>query len=168
MPVGYGGVFASENPSVPGLGAMGNLDPDHQSSGGGGRASGTGNLTQTATAGLMTRVQEFITNWQFSNWLPFTWPTMARFTPPAPRATAFESPYDLDAGEHITRFGTFPSAERPFPYPWMCGAVSGFAPLMDDYSRSFSWSKQAFGPSVGTMMTVPWQITYPELQKQTG
>jgi hypothetical protein len=167
MPIGYGGVYATENPSVPMLGAMGNLDPDHQSSGGGGRASGVGNLTQTNTAGLMTRVQEFIENWSLSNWLPFTWGSMARFVPPRAPTVPFGSPYDLTVAG-ITRFGSFPSSERPFPYPWMTGAVSGFCPLMDDYSRDFSWSKQAFGPSVGTPMQIPWQITYPTMQKQTG
>lgn len=162
----YGGgvVYASENVSNPALGG-----PGGQSSGGSGRASAVGTLCQTVTAGMMAKVGEMLRGFAQGSWLPWTAADQgSRYLGPEPRLAPYESPYDLDAGEHITRFGAFPAIDRPFPYPWTTGAVSGFLPLQDVYSRQWSWGKQAFGPSVGTPMQVPWQITYPGLQKVTG
>lgn len=152
----FGGVYASENVSAANMG-------------GSARASGVGNNTQTVTATMMARVGEMLRGFAQGSWVPWTSRDQgSRFLPPEPRLLAFESPYDLDAGERITRFGSFPAIDRPFPFPWMTGAVSGFLPLQDVYSRQWSWGKQAFGPSEGTPMQVPWQITYPGLQKVTG
>jgi len=104
----------------------------------------------------------------FENWLPFTWQLIQRVIAPRPPTYPWESPFDLDAGERITRFGTFPSSERPFPYPWMVGAVAGNCPLLDQYSLAWAWGKTPSGPGVLTPIPVPWDTTYPTLTKVTG
>ena len=102
------------------------------------------------------------------NWLPFTWPLMGRYITPRAPTASWQSPFDLDASERITRFGSWPSSQREFPYPWTTGAVDGFMPMLDAYSMAFAWAETPFGPGVLTPVPQPWAITYPGLQKQTG
>lgn len=102
------------------------------------------------------------------NWLPFSAWIMDRFIGPRPQAQSWMSPYDLGQGPAIQRQGTFPSASRPFPYPYEIGAVSGFMPMLDQYSMAWAWAKTPSGPGVLTPIPLPWQASYPNLQKVTG
>jgi len=104
----------------------------------------------------------------YENWLPFTAWITSRFIRPRVPTAPWQSPFDLDNSERITRFGSFPSSERPFPYPYMIGAVSGFMPMLDQYSMQWAWGKTPSGPGVATPIPVPWMITYPDLMKVTG
>jgi hypothetical protein len=105
----------------------------------------------------------------FENWVPFTAWLMSRFIGPRAPAQPWESPVDLwPAGEVITRYGTFPSGSRPFPYPYMIGAVSGFMPMLDQYSMAMAWAKNPSGPGVLTPVPIPWDAQYPQLPKVTG
>jgi hypothetical protein len=104
----------------------------------------------------------------FETWLPFTAAIFSRFIGPRAPTANWQSPYDLDASERITRFGDYPSAERPFPYPYMVGAVSNMMPMLDTLSLSWAWGKTPSGPSVGTPIPLAWQTTYPNLPKVTG
>lgn len=111
-------------------------------------------------AGLLGFVQ--------ANWVPFTSRMLSRFIAPRPPAQPWESPYDVSAGEAVTRFGDFPSSDRPFPYPWMTGTVGGFMPMLDQYSRAFAWAKTPSGPGVLTPVPIPWDAQYPNNPKVSG
>jgi hypothetical protein len=103
------------------------------------------------------------------NWLAFVWQIMgARALVPRKPVKPFESPFDVDAGERITRFGDFPSSERPYPHPYMIGAVSGLLPLQDQYSRAWAFGRTPSGPGVGTPIPVPFDAQYPTLPKRAG
>jgi hypothetical protein len=104
----------------------------------------------------------------YETWLPFTAGIIARFIGPRRPTANWQSPFDLDAGERITRFGSFPSGERPFPYPYMIGAIAGFMPMLDQFSLSTAWGKTPSGPGVNTPIPIPWATTYPDLMKVTG
>lgn len=102
------------------------------------------------------------------NWLPFSAWIYDRFIGPRRPIAPWQSPYDLGQGDAIQRQGPFPSGQRPFPYPYEIGAVSGFMPMLDAYSMSWSWGKTPSGPGVLTPIPIPWQASYPNLQKVTG
>lgn len=102
------------------------------------------------------------------NWLPFTWAIVNRFITPRPPTAPWQSPLDVDASERIQRWGTFPSSARPFPYPYEIGAVSGLLPMLDQYSMAWAWARNPSGPGVMTPVPVPFQASYPNLQKVTG
>jgi len=104
----------------------------------------------------------------FENWLPFTWRIVSRFIGPRAPTQAWQSPYDVDASERITRFGGWPQADHIYPYPYVIGAVSGFCALQDEASLTWSWGKTPNGPSVGTPIPIAWQTSYPNLPKVTG
>lgn len=105
----------------------------------------------------------------YENWVPFTSWLMSRFIGPQTPRNAWESPVSFyGAGESITRFGSFPSAQRPFPYPYMVGAVSGFMPMLDQYSMQWAWARNPSGPGVLTPVPIPWDAQYPQLPKVTG
>lgn len=101
-------------------------------------------------------------------WRPFTASIVNRFIGPRRPATSFASPYDVATGEDETRFGGWPSAQRPFPAPYRVGAVSGFMPMLDQWSMAFAWAATPSGPSIGTPPIIPFQQVYPDLPKQTG
>lgn len=105
----------------------------------------------------------------YENWIPFTAWITSRFIRPQAPQNAWESPVSFyGAGESITRYGTFPSDIRPFPYPYMIGAVSGFMPMLDQYSMQWAWAKNPSGPGVLTPVPIPWDAQYPMLPKVTG
>ena len=104
-------------------------------------------------------------------WEPFTSLLAdigARFIRPRPPGDVWQSPYDLDGGERIKRFGDYPAGARPFPYPWAVGCVSGFMPMQDEYSFVFSQARPAWGPGVMTPISVPADVYFPSLPKATG
>ena len=101
-------------------------------------------------------------------WMPFTESIQSRFVGPRPITQPFQSPSDFGIGENITRYGSFPSGARAFPYPYEIGAVSGFMPMLDQYSMAWAWGKTPSGPGVLTPIPIPWQTTYPNLRKVTG
>ncbi len=101
-------------------------------------------------------------------WRPFTWNIVSRFIGPRQPTANFQSPYDVSTGEDITRFGPWPSSARPFPWPYEIGCVSGFMPMLDQYSLSFAWGPTPSGPSIGTPPIIPFQQAYPDLPKVTG
>lgn len=103
-----------------------------------------------------------------NRWMPFTEWVTQRFIGPRKATAAWQSPYDVGEGETIQRQGPFPSAERPFPYPYEIGAVSGFMPMLDQYSMAWAWGKTPSGPGVLTPIPIAWQASYPNLQKVTG
>jgi hypothetical protein len=129
-----------------------------------GGSNSPGNVREPAPQ----RVRTGLLNLVLENWLPFTAAFVGRFLGPRAPTAAWQSPFDLDAGERITRYGTFPSADRPFPYPMMIGAVDGNAPLLDQYSLAWSYGKTPSGPSIGTPVSVPFQASYPDWTKVTG
>lgn len=102
------------------------------------------------------------------NWVPFTAWIMSRFIGPRPPTAAWQSPFDIGGGERITRQGPFPVNERPFPYPYEIGAVSGLMPMLDQYSLAWAWGKNPSGPGVLTPIPLAWQASYPSLRKVTG
>jgi hypothetical protein len=105
----------------------------------------------------------------FENWLPFTAWLTSRFIGPRAPAQPWQSPVDLwPAGEVITRAGPFPSGSRPFPYPYMIGSVSGFMPMLDQYSMAWAYGKTPSGPGVLTPVPIPWDAQYPNLPKVSG
>ncbi len=114
------------------------------------------------------RVRTGLLNLIIENWLPFTANFFGRFIGPRAPTAPWQSPFDLDVGERITRYGSYPSADRPFPYPAMIGALDGNAPLLDQYSLAWSWGKAPSGPGIGTPVSVPFQASYPDLPKVTG
>lgn len=116
----------------------------------------------------MQKVREGIFGMVLEAWLPFTSAIYSRFLGPRPITQPFESPVDVGIGETITRYGSMPSGSRPFPYPYMIGAVSNFMPMMDQYSMAWAWGKTPSGPGVLTPIPIPWQVTYPTLSKVTG
>jgi hypothetical protein len=124
----------------------------------GGIYRGTG--TGFSVAGLIGQMIE--------RWMPFTESIVSRFLGPRAPTAPFDSPFDMARGESEQRPGTFPSGQRPFPYPYEIGAVSGFCPMLDQYSIAWAWAKQPSGPGVLTPIPIPWQTTYPNLQKVTG
>lgn len=88
-----------------------------------------------------------------------------------PREASFMSPFDLDAAERVTRFGPFPSRERPFPFPVVIGAVQGLFPLLDDYvAQYFGYAKQGYGPLQNPVGSMPRaaDLTYPTWQKRVA
>lgn len=114
------------------------------------------------------RVRTSLLNIVYENWIPFTAWIMSRFIGPRAPTAVWQSPFDVDGSERITRFGSFPSQDRPFPYPYMVGAVSNFMPMLDQMSMQWAWGKTPSGPGVATPVPVPWQTTYPNLPKVTG
>lgn len=122
----------------------------------------------SAAAQPNERVRVSLLDLVYENWIPFTAWITARFIGPRKPTASFQSPFDLDSGERITRQGPFPSNERPFPYPYMIGAVSNFMPMQDQYSLDWAWGKNPFGPGVNTPVSIPWAITYPTLAKVSG
>jgi hypothetical protein len=90
------------------------------------------------------------------------------FTPRKP-SSARGIPFDA-TGQSYDRHGTFPVETRPFPYPWTTGAVSGFMPMMDQFSMSYSYARPGYGPGYGGTATPSGlnQITYPMLAKVSG
>lgn len=122
----------------------------------------------SAAAQPNERVRVRLLDLVYENWMPFTAWIVSRFIAPRASTAIWQSPFDLDAGERITRFGSFPSSERPFPYPYMIGAVSGMMPMLDQYSMDWAWGKTPSGPGVTTPISIPWAITYPGLSKVSG
>lgn len=120
------------------------------------------------TANAMQKVREGVRGFVQEGWVPFTSAIYSRFIGPRPAAAGWQSAMDLDSGLRITRFGSYPSSERPFPYPYEIGAVSGFMPMLDQYSIQWAWARPPSGPGVLTPIPAAWQITYPQLQKVTG
>jgi hypothetical protein len=105
----------------------------------------------------------------YENWIPFTTWLTSRFIGPQQPANPWESPVSFHgAGEVITRMGPYPSGERPFPYPYMIGAVSGFMPMLDQWSMAWAWGKTPSGPGVLTPVPIPWDAQYPQLPKVSG
>jgi hypothetical protein len=104
----------------------------------------------------------------YENWLPFTAFIASRFLGPRAPTTDWDSPFDVSRGESAQRFGDNPSAGRAFPYPWMTGTVSGFMPMLDQYSAQWAWGKTPSGPGVLTPVPVPWDAQYPQLPKVSG
>ena len=104
---------------------------------------------------------------QFENWLPFTASIVSRFIGPRRPTAAWQSPYGFP-GEDITRFGPMPSSDRPFPYPYEIGAVTGFMPMLDQYSMQWAWARNPSGPGVLTPIPIAWQASYPDWQKVSG
>jgi hypothetical protein len=151
------GVYASEqvgSPTAPGSSQHGPAFPAGRQ--------------QTRTGNGMIRVREMLAAYVFENWVPFTTAIRNRFQGPRAATQPWESPFDLSPSERITRFGTFPSGERPFPYPYEIGAVSGFMPMLDQYSMAWAIAKTPSGPGVLTPIPVPWDILYPSLAKVQG
>jgi hypothetical protein len=107
----------------------------------------------------MGRVREGVLGAILEAWLPFTWTVMSRFIGPRRPTKPFESMFDLDGAERITRFGDNPSAGRAFPYPYEIGAVSGFMPMLDQFSMQWAWGKTPSGPGVLTPIPLAWQIS---------
>lgn len=120
------------------------------------------------TDNAMQRVRAAIFGAAMENWMPFTAWVWSRLIPPRPPTKSFESTFDLDGGERIQRQGTYPSGERPFPYPYEIGMVSGLMPMLDQYSMQWAWGKTPSGPGVLTPIPIPWQTSYPNLRKVTG
>lgn len=145
------------------VGVPGTLRPDNATQSPG-SSNSPGSTGREAPARIRVRILDLV----FENWMPFTAWLMSRFIGPRPSPLPWESPDDLDAGERITRFGSFPSAIRPFPYPYMVGAVSGFMPVLDQYSMQWAWGKTPSGPGVSTPIPIPWDTTYPTLPKVSG
>lgn len=114
------------------------------------------------------RVRVSLLDLVWENWLPFTWTIVSRFIKPRPPTEPWQSPFDVDGSERITREGSFPSSSRPFPYPYMIGAVSGNMPMLDQWSMAWAWGKTPSGPGVLTPTPVPWDASYPNLPKVTG
>lgn len=133
---------ASWRPGVPGIGG----GPHHQ-------ADGPGYAQPSAAR----RVLE---NWMTA--LTAFGRTMA------PRAAAPGFLAGDYTAQDYNRTGPFPSALRPFPYPYVIGAVAGFMPLQDLFSLQTAWGKTPFGPGVNTPIPAAWQISYPQLPKVTG
>lgn len=120
----------------------------------------TGTVTERVRGWLFTHVYE--------TWMPYTSRIINRFMPPRKATVYFESQYDLDAGERETRQGPFPLPQRPFPYPYAIGDVSGFMPMLDAYSLAWAWAKTPSGPGVSTPIPVPWDAQYPGMPKVSG
>ena len=123
---------------------------------------------QQVTSRRMTKARETLLGFVHSVWVPFTSAVTSRFIGPRPSAAPWQSPYDVGLGEQITRGGPFPSPERPFPYPYQVGAVSGFWPMQDRYSMAWAYARNNSGPGVQTPIPVGWDITYPDLSKVSG
>lgn len=135
----------------------------------GSRGGGIGYRIETETNHLMVKVRESLYGYVQENWLSWLWDAFGyRWMGPQRRPEPFASPEDFDVGEHITRFGDYPSAQRPFPYPYEIGAVSGFMPFLDQYSMAWAWGKNPSGPGVATPIPIPWMIAYPTMPKVTG
>lgn len=116
----------------------------------------------------MLKVREGVFGLVMENWLPFTTWLTNRFIGPPPARPAWQSQVWMGDGEDITRFGDNPSRDRAFPYPYEIGAVSGFMPMLDQYSMAWAWGKTPSGPGVLTPVSIPDQASYPNWQKVTG
>lgn len=95
------------------------------------------------------------------NWLPW----LRRGNPFIPRSGPWQ-PGDYDGGERITRERV--AFNGVFPYPWMTGTVSGFMPMLDNYSMAWAYARPAFGPGVQTPIPVPFDQQFPQLTKVSG
>lgn len=74
-----------------------------------------------------------------------------------------QTPYDLDAGERITRGAT---GVDTWPYPPIIGAISGFMPQQDMTIYRGMFKRLPTGPGVTTVpLNFAWQITVPGLTK---
>lgn len=127
-----------------------------------------GAIVQSVTGNRMTKVRETLHGFIQETWVPFTAAVRSRFLAPRARTAPWQSPDDLDAGERITRGGSFPVAERPFPWPYQIGAVSAFLPMQDQYSMAWAYGRNPSGPGVLTPTPIPWDTTYPNATKVTG
>ncbi len=81
-----------------------------------------------------------------------------------PRSGARDAyPFDLDASERFTRFGT---ASAIHPFPQLIGMVSGILPLFDATIRREAIARPAYGPGATTTpINLQWQVTVPGLTK---
>ena len=74
--------------------------------------------------------------------------------------------YDLDASERFVRPKT---GIDYFPYPPICGMISGILPLFNERVWAGMYAKNAFGPGVGSRpANLQFQITVPGLTKFDG
>lgn len=125
-------------------------------------------MSERHTRTRMLKVRESLYGFVQDVWVPWTTVVWNRYIGPRAPTHDWESPYDLVAAERITRFGDFPSGARLFPYPYEIGAVSGMMPMLDQYSMSWGYARNSFGPGVMTPIPIPWAVAYPDFQKTTG
>jgi hypothetical protein len=179
LPIGYidsrgvdggAGAWPVVNEGTLGSVNVGYLNGDPRQGGG---SSRVGSSFTPASSGEQpterVRIRPGLLDLIFENWMPFTAWLTSRFIKPQPPENPWESPISFyGAGENITRMGPFPSGSRPFPYPYMVGAISGFMPMLDQYSMAWAWGKTPSGPGVLTPVPIPWDAQYPSLPKVTG
>lgn len=115
---------------------------------------------------LMVRLG--VPNETLERWMPFTSAVTNRFEAPRAPSAPWQSPYDVDPSVRNLRFGDFPSAMRPFPWPYMIANIQNHMPMLDQLSMQWAWGKTPSGPGVLTPITVPTKAVYPQLPKVSG